>query len=292
MGRNYTKFKRIFNYGQMTESILSLIWPELRIVAEAYLRSSFQLFFFYAPSSFSVRSARCAINLFYEAAIDGSLWPVAVTRLADAIGVAQIGLGTFDHRSRAFYGLAPRIPPQMLANYRDYWSSRDPIWPKIEAQAAGALFSSPREEYAATDVYNEWFRLAKIGLSLLGANLRAEDEFLVTIFAANPPGSEQINSEQALAFKAALPHVSRAIKMHRLLRIQEFNRDTAPERLEHAGVGVLLVDRAAKVLFANSWARALLVPGCELALQGGYLFSRDRAAILHRLIAAYHACQK
>src|SRR5262245_58754268 len=102
-----------------------------------------------------------AINLFYEAAIDASLWPAAVIRLADAIGVAQIGLGSFDHRSRAFYGLAPRIPPQMLANYRDYWSSHDPIWPKIEAQAAGALFSSddliPRAQYAATDVYNEWF---------------------------------------------------------------------------------------------------------------------------------------
>ncbi|MBO0734748.1 MAG: hypothetical protein J2P49_10640 [Methylocapsa sp.] len=236
-----------------------------------------------------------AINLFYEAAVDASLWPAAVARLADATGIAQIGLGTFDHRNRTFVGLAPRICPQMLADYQDYWSSRDPIWPKIAAQAAGKLFSSddliPREEYAATDVYNQWFRPAKIGLSVLGANLRAGNEFSVTIFAANAPGSDQISREQAHALQAALPHVSRAIKMHRQLRVQDLDRDIAPEMLEHAGIGVLLVDRAAKVLFANAWARALLVPGCGLTLQGGYLFSTDRAASLHRLIAACHACR-
>ncbi len=33
-----------------------------------------------------------AIDLIYEAVLDDTLWPKALTRLADAMGTAQIGL--------------------------------------------------------------------------------------------------------------------------------------------------------------------------------------------------------
>ena len=43
-----------------------------------------------------------AINLIYEALLDDRLWPKALTRLADAIGVGQIAFGTFDHRTQGY----------------------------------------------------------------------------------------------------------------------------------------------------------------------------------------------
>jgi len=232
---------------------------------------------------------RDAINLIYEAVIDASLWPLALVRLADAIGVAQIGLCAFDHRTQRFDALAPRLDPEHVASYQDYWAFRDPIWPRMAAQPAGELIVLnsliPPEDYKVTAVYNEWFHPAKVGLGMIGANLGAGNHFFTTIFAANEADEVQLTGPQALAFKSALPHFANAARVHRLLRLQDLDRETAPERLEGLGFGVLLVDGAGKVVFANTWARGLLTPGSGLTVRGGYLFSTDRGAALHRLIA-------
>jgi len=233
---------------------------------------------------------RDSIDFLYQAVLDGSLWPQALTRLADSIGVAHIGFAAFDHRACRFDALAPRIDPAMVESYRAYWAFHDPLWPRLAAEPAGTLFPHDsiiaHDDYAVTAVYNEWFRPAKVGLSLIGAKLTADDQISAAVFAANRPENDEIDGEQMAAFKAALPHFDRAVRIHRLLRTQDLDRDTAPDRLDKLGFGVILVDGTARVLFANSWARALLVAGSGLTLKGGYLFSTDRAAKLHRYIAS------
>jgi hypothetical protein len=233
---------------------------------------------------------RDAIDVIYQAVLDASLWPQALMRLADAVGVAHVGFAAFDHRTCRFDALAPRIDPLLVASYKDYWAFHDPLWPRLAAEPAGKLFPHnsviSHEDYSATEVYNEWFRPAKVGLSLIGAKLPSDEQISAAIFAANPPENDEIDSEQVQTLKAALPHFDRAVRIHRLLRVQDLDHDTAPGRLEGLGMGVLLVDASAKVLFANAWARALLVAGSGLTLRGGYLFSTDRAAMLHRLIAS------
>jgi hypothetical protein len=233
---------------------------------------------------------RDAIDFVYQAVLEASLWPQALTRLADAIGVAHVGFAAFDHRTCRFDALAPRIDPLMVAAYKDYWAFHDPLWPRLAAEPAGKLFPHgsviSHEDYSSTEVYNEWFRPAKVGLSLIGAKLPSDEQISAAIFVANPPENDEIDGEQEQAFKAALPHFDRAARIHRLLRIQDLDHDITPGKLEEMGFGVLLVDASAKVLFANAWSRALLAAGSGLALKGGYLFSTDRAATLHRLIAS------
>ncbi len=213
-----------------------------------------------------------AIDSIYEAVLEPSLWPFALNRLADAIGVAQILIGTFDPRTNAFGAVAPRVDPLLVASYENYWAFRAPIWPRMATQPTGEplAFTSliPREEYVATAIYEGWFRLTGLGFSIIGANLRGENHFATTIFAANPPDNDHISGEQMLAFKAALSHFNNAFRVHRQLRVRDLNRDIAPERLEHMGFGVILVDSEAKVLCANSWAIALITPGSGLTLRG------------------------
>ena len=52
------------------------------------------------------------------------------------------------------------------------------------------------------------------------------------------------------------------------------------------GSGVMLVDRTAKVLFANEWARALLGCGSGLTLHSGRLESTNGSDTLQKLIAS------
>jgi hypothetical protein len=235
-------------------------------------------------------SFRVSIEFLYETVLDASLWPQALIRLADTIGVVHIGFAAFDHRASRFDALAPRIDPAMVESYKAYWGFHDPLWPRLALEPAGKFF--PREsvishdDHAATEVYNEWFRPAKVGLSLIGAKLPADNQISAAVFAANPAENDEINSEQEAAFEAALPHFDRAVRIHRMLRIQDLDHDITPGKLEEIGFGVMLVDASAKVLFANAWSRALLAAGSGLTLKGGYLFSTDRAATLHRLIAS------
>jgi len=58
--------------------------------------------------------------------------------------------------------------------------------------------------------------------------------------------------------KAALPHIDRAVRIHRELRLRDLDHDTAPDRLECLPRGVMLVDATSRVVFANAAARALL----------------------------------
>jgi hypothetical protein len=50
------------------------------------------------------------------------------------------------------------------------------------------------------------------------------------ISVANAPGNDEITGEQALVFKAALPHIDRAVRIHRELRLRDLDHDTASDR--------------------------------------------------------------
>ncbi len=236
-----------------------------------------------------------ALNLLYEALLDDGVWPEALNQLADAIGVPQLAISAFDRRDSRLEAIAPRFDPLLHATYRDHWVSKDPLWPRLLPQLPGEPYSFdslvPRAEFVSTDVYNEWYRQAKIGPSTMCANLRAADEFSATVFAVNGLETDNMHGEQALAFKAALPHLANAVRIHRKLRVLDLGQAAAPGRLEAMAIGVLLVDGAGKVLFANAWARALLTPGSGLAVKGGYLFSTDRGSVLRKAIASCCACK-
>ncbi|MDQ6703300.1 MAG: PAS domain-containing protein [Pseudomonadota bacterium] len=222
--------------------------------------------------------------------VDSALWPMALTRLADAMGTAQIGLLTLDRRARTYESLAPRTDPIMDAIFKKYWAFHNPLWPRTIARPAGEVFwldsLIPRKDFVATRFFNEWMRPAEFGIASMGANLLAGNKASTMISVANAPGKDEITGEQTLVFKAALQHIDRAVRIHRELRMRDLDHDTAPDRLEHLRSGVMLVDGAAKVLFANATARALLNSTGGLALEAGCLRSTDGSDALQRFIAS------
>jgi hypothetical protein len=52
----------------------------------------------------------------YEATFDSTLWPTALTRLADNTGTAQVVLAALDRRAYTFDSIAPRTDPVMDAS--------------------------------------------------------------------------------------------------------------------------------------------------------------------------------
>ncbi|HTV33905.1 MAG TPA: hypothetical protein VME69_12520, partial [Methylocella sp.] len=156
-----------------------------------------------------------AINLFYEAVLDESLWARALTRLGDSMGAGQMALTALDRRAMKFDSIAPRTDPIMEANFQDYWAFHNPILPLAVERPAGEIFSVegllPRQELCGTRFFHEWYRPANFQIAMLGANLRAENEISTLLFASNLPGKDEITTEQAYMFKNAVRHVNRAI---------------------------------------------------------------------------------
>ena len=176
----------------------------------------------------------------------------------------------------------------MDALYKNYWAFHNPLWPRMTKRPEGTVFSfdsiMSRKDFSTTPVFNEWFRPAEFGLAAIAANLLVGDQVSALICVANAPKNDHISKRQTLAFKAALPHIDRAVRIHRELRIRDLDHDTAPARLECLPRSVMLVDGAARVLFANAAARRLLGFGGALNIKAGCLHSTGYSDIVQGLI--------
>jgi hypothetical protein len=73
------------------------------------------------------------IDLIYEVTVDSTLWSTALTRLADIMGTAQIGVLTLDRRARTFDSIAPRTDPVMDAIFKKYWAFHTALAPHDRA---------------------------------------------------------------------------------------------------------------------------------------------------------------
>src|ERR1700730_279349 len=230
------------------------------------------------------------IDLIYAAVLDADLWPTVLAKLAGATGTMQAIIATMDRRTDTFASISRRAYPDLEASYKDYWAFRNPLWDNATALPAGELFSldtlMPRQDFAKTPVFNEWWKTADYGLEMLGANLPVADRVSSVICVVNARRSDALTSEQTRVFEPAVRHVSRAVRVHRQLWTLDLMHDTAPERFESLRQGAILVDAAANVLFTNAPARAVLETGEGLVLKGGCLASTDGADTLQRLIAS------
>ena len=229
------------------------------------------------------------IDVIYEASFDSTLWPTALIRLADTTGTAQVVVAALDRCAHTFDSIAPRTDPVMHAAYKNYWAFHNPRELLSAQEPAGKVFLYDRlisrKEFCAP-VFNEWYRPAEFGLAAMGANLLVGDQFSALICVANAPKNDHIADKQTRAFKAALPHIDRAVRIHRELRMCDLDHDTAPERLECLQRSVMLVDGVARVLFANAAARTLLRSGGGLTLEAGCLHSTGDLDAIQGLIAS------
>jgi PAS domain-containing protein len=230
------------------------------------------------------------LDLIYEATFDSTQWPAVLTRLADTMGMAQVGLLALDRRAWTYESIAPRCDPVMDAIFKKYWAFHNPLWPRTIARPVGEIFCIesliPPKDFVVTPFFNEWMRPADFGIASMGANLLVGKDISTMLSVGNAPGKDEITSEQKHVFKAVLPHIDRALRIHRELRMRDLDHDTAPDRLESLRRGVMLVDGTARVLYANAAARRLLGSRCGLAVKAGCLHGTGDLDAIQGLISS------
>jgi DNA-binding CsgD family transcriptional regulator len=202
------------------------------------------------------------IDLIYEAVLDNDLWPSVLIKLADAVGAAHVVMPSVDWRAKIFATIAPRDDPELVASYKEYWAFRDPLFRRATSRPVGGINTldslMPREEFAATPVYNEWWRPAQYSLATAGTSLVAEDQFSALVCVSNAPGKDFLTDKQLRLFEAVARHLGRAVRINRQLWKLEFANLAATERIEMLPEGALLIDASGRVVLANAAAKAML----------------------------------
>ena len=230
------------------------------------------------------------IDLIYEAALDGGLWPGVLIKLADAMGAAHVSITSRDRSADTFAAITPRTDPDFVASYRDYWAFHNPLIPATALRPVGEIYSldslMPREDFSATPVCNEWWLPAGRGLAAFGANLLVENQFSALISVANAPDKDGPTVAQTRVFEATLRHIIRAVHISRRFWALDLGPATAPEHLENLPQAIFLAGASASVVFANAAAKAMLDAGDGMLLRDGRLATADGSDALAKLIAS------
>lgn len=231
------------------------------------------------------------IRLVYQAAADAKLWPVLLDRLTDALGAEACAASVYDPATQFYSYVAPRTDPEWQQKYLDRWVHSNFLWQRSIHKPVGELWCFdtfiPRDEFERTEFYNEWWRPQGMEVAL-GTNVLREGSAsgVVTFYRSRERG--EFGSDAMRTFAALVPHLQQAVQLQLHLTETGIQRDGSVEMLNRLEQGALLVDRDARILFANAAADAMLNDGAALCAKDGRLRTRRPAETeaLHRLIFA------
>jgi DNA-binding CsgD family transcriptional regulator len=232
-------------------------------------------------------------NLVGEAAVDPKAWPAAVDGLTDALHASQSVLSIQDAKTNAVSVQAPRIDPIWVRAYAEHWAERNFLWQRGHSEPAGRLLRYenflPRGEFDRTEFYNEFLRPQGQDVGL-ATHLAGDGSASCVIAFYRDHGRGQFGAEEEQLLSALVPHLRAAVRLHlRLARSSVEQTGLTAAVLNQLDAGALVVDRWARVLFANRLAESVLNGGTALMRgRGGEKLTAlwpDDTSTLRRLIA-------
>jgi DNA-binding CsgD family transcriptional regulator len=245
----------------------------------------------------SPEDARDIVGRIYDAAFDPALWPEVLTLLADSLGGASVFKFDHDTRTNATGVIAPRHAPDYLRNLYDRWLGRD-----YEATgnvlAAASIRAPParplglwnlvkRDEFVASDFYNEWWRPQALGLD--GLFVKWTPQGGPWGFCCIHPLASHgdFDSRQSSLFALAAPHLVRAAVLQRRLWSIAMEHALVSAGLARPHIGVIVTDAAANVVVLNDAATQMVNARDGVLIEGSRLGAADAGveAALGRLIA-------
>jgi DNA-binding CsgD family transcriptional regulator len=224
------------------------------------------------------------VGSIYDTALDRGACPPMLNRLADLLGATTgAHFGSYNSRTYVTRNVAPRFDQKYIRSFAEYWGSRDIFWLHGANQPIGAVFMPEtfmsREEHCRTDIFNEWYKPQGAEV-LMRTNLLIEGPVSTVVTVGRRYSEGDFRASEIRLFAALIPHLQRGVQLQ--LRLAGVDGPRA-DRLRQ---GVLLVDAAARVIFANRAAEMMLRAGA------GVLLGRDglrgetpgETAVLRRMI--------
>ena len=215
----------------------------------------------------------------YEAMLDDAHWPETCTLIDEACDVGGTALVVGDrsggpgHIHFAQYLRRGEIQHEQAREYFEVWYPKDPSMRRLMGEPQGRLFRIrdlfTEDELKGSEAYNEGWRVldARNGLSV---HFDDPDGLSTVWFVGDPAGGDGWQSGQLALIERLKPHVRQFVRVRQALAAAEALGAGLAGLLENDRIGVVQLDRGARVLAANG-------PALEILRRGDGLTDRDGA---------------
>lgn len=197
------------------------------------------------------------VGQIYDAAIDPGLWPDVLDDITTAFDAAGLGLFVADTKPEQLgVFLSTGFPDPAIREYASYYAEKNVWFHKAyrERTPAGAPVLSqewfPDDELVVTEFYNDFLQVLDFHYHC-GGPLRYDGSEMSVFNVMRPKPFEARHRELC---GRLMPHLSRAIEIHRRLSRLPSAQSGALEVLDHLPMGVLLIDGSGQVSFMNKSA--------------------------------------
>lgn len=200
------------------------------------------------------------VQSIYDVALGREDWPSVIRKISEASGGHSGLLRLVDcQRAEVGFVAAYGYEQSQIEDYRKHFIHLDPYRDHLAAAPSGALLQSdqaaPLSTRRHTAYFNDYERLGD-RYHALGSPLGRERDFLLYLGLSRGQRAGPYDEETLAFVRSLLPHMLRAVQIQRLIGSAVDAQRLSEASLDRLRIGVVLMDSALRVRFANSAALA------------------------------------
>ncbi len=247
------------------------------------------------------------IRVLYAAAIDSSRWPEFLEKMArafDAKGAQVVRVLPRDNSLNfsALYGYDDELLGAYgdegglsgaIARYQQHFMQLMPTDPRVRilerypGRPLSCRLQISEAELHASKIYQEMLKVGNVEYSLI-VSLPEDDGSLIMLGVFRGKNATHFDEADVAVFSEIIPHLKQAVRVSEHLAETSFKARAARDALDTLALGVVLVDREARIVWANTSGRDILDQADGVSVQSGAvaLHAHDDTIALRRLIAS------
>lgn len=198
------------------------------------------------------------VGLIYDSALDKDRWPETIRKLSEAFG-GPGGIFVQDLVTADASFFVSTLEDKFLASYSEHYAEVNPWLPKVKGAASGTIVLAQnllrRETYERSEFFNDWMKPQHLYHNS-GVIIDNQLDVLTNISFCRGPNDRQFDEQDVALYALLKPHLQRAIAIHRRLFTANLLAGSTLAAFDRLSLGVAIVARDARILFAN---RALLL---------------------------------
>ena len=238
------------------------------------------------------RELLALIDLAYDAATQPDAWPALLEGLARAVSCDVAGLNVQDlDGGPASVQHQIGADPQFTSRYETYFAPRNIfLAARPDLTFSGAIRNGeaivPDRQAMRTEYFNDFLRPLGI-LHAIGMVPFRTGRMASLLSLMRRIGAPSFADGDFSLLERFMPHLQRAISIHRRLEAVDLARTAAADALDRMTFGIIILDRDGKPIFVNRQSESVLAQGDGLLLlRDGLSASLPAdAAVLRRLVA-------
>lgn len=200
------------------------------------------------------------VQSIYDVPLGREDWPSVIRKISVASGGHSGLLRLVDcQRAEVGFVAAYGYEQSQIEDYRKHFIHLDPYRDHLAAAPTGALLQSdqaaPLSTRRHTAYFNDYERLGD-RYHALGSPLGRERDFLLYLGLSRGQHAGPYDDETLAFVRSLLPHMLRAVQIQRLIGSAVDAQRLSEASLDRLRIGVVLMDSALRVRFANSAALA------------------------------------